>query len=100
DDVRAGVEVGAVDGADGLGLGEREEVVVARQRLRPVPEALAPEVGLGEAVALEEGAHRAVEDEDAAVEEGAEAVERGHGSRGRSGPERYGRVKGDGGSEV
>ena len=81
DDVRARVEEGAVDVANDRGLREREEVVVALQRLRPVGEAIAAEVGLVERVALDHRAHRAIEDEDAVGEELAETVGAvGHGS--------------------
>ena len=66
-----------MDVADDLGPGEREQVVVAPERLRVVGEARAPEVVLRERVALDHRAHGAVEHEDAFAEEGGEGVERG-----------------------
>ena len=63
DDVGAGLDISAVDVVD-VGLaGEREEVVVAAEARRPVGEALAAPLALGEAEALYHGAHGAVEDE-------------------------------------
>jgi len=58
--------------ADELGLSEDEQVVRAGELDRPVGEARAAERRLGEPVALNQRAHRAVEDQDPAVEEGAE----------------------------
>ena len=54
-----------MDGPNDVGLGQDEQVVVALQVARPVGEALAAEVGLGQLVLLDHGAHGAVEDEDA-----------------------------------
>ncbi len=65
DDVGTGVEILAVDAGDDLGLGQRQQVVLAAQVARMVGEALAAEVGLGQLVTLDERAHRAVEHEDA-----------------------------------
>ena len=46
---------------------EHEQIVVAAQVARVAREARAPEVGLGEGVALDHRAHRTVEHENAAV---------------------------------
>ncbi len=54
-----------MDGPDGVGTGQAQEVVVAPQVPRMSREPLAPEVRLGEPVALEHRAHRAVEHQDA-----------------------------------
>ena len=64
DDVRAGLEVGRMDRADDLGLGEREEVAVAPQVTRPVGEAVAPVVALAQTVGLDHRPHGAVEHQD------------------------------------
>jgi hypothetical protein len=64
DDVRAGVQIRGVDGANDLRPGEREQVAVALQLARPVGEALAPPVRLAQVVGLDHGAHRPVEQED------------------------------------
>ena len=62
--IRACLGVGVVDVLDGLRLGQHQQVVVAAQVARPVGEALATELLLGEAVPLDHRAHRAVEHED------------------------------------
>ena len=78
-----------MDLADDLGLGQREEVVVAAQVLRVVGEALATEGGLVEAPVLEHRAHRPVEDDDPLAEQVRQAgetrgpAERRGGGRGR-----------------
>ena len=64
DDVRAGLEVAVVDLAHDLGLGQHQDVVGALQVARVVLEALAAEVRLGQRVALDHRAHRAVEHQD------------------------------------
>ena len=64
DDVGAGGEVLLVDRGDHVGPGHLQQVVVALQALRMVLEALAAVVGLGQAMALDHRAHRAVEDDD------------------------------------
>ncbi len=64
DDVRAGLEIGVVDRSDDVGPGQREEVVVPAQVARMTGETFAAEVGLGQPVALDHRAHRAVHDED------------------------------------
>ena len=64
DEVAACIEVGPVDVGDDLRLGDRQQVVVALEVLTPVGEPGPAIVGLGELVALDEGAHRAVQDED------------------------------------
>ena len=63
-DVGTGSEVGVVDAADRVRLGDVEQVVVAVDGAVPRVE-LGPAVGvLVEPEALDHGAHRAVEDED------------------------------------
>ncbi len=68
EDVRAGLEVLPVDIAHQRGLRERQEVVVAAQLARPVAKAAAPIVLFRKARALDHGAHRAVEQQDASCE--------------------------------
>ena len=63
-----------MDAGDRLGLGEREQVVVAAQVARPVGEPAAAEVGLAEPVLLDHRAHRAVEHEDARLQEGGQRL--------------------------
>ena len=70
DDVRARFEILAVDAADQLGLRQHEQVIVAAQVARPVAKALAPELRLVQVLALDHGAHGAVEHQDALGEEG------------------------------
>src|SRR5215510_8763706 len=65
DDVRAGLEVLAVDGLDGRRLRQREQVGVALDVPGMGLEALTPEVRLLEAVRLEHRPHGAVDDDDA-----------------------------------
>ena len=85
----------AVDVADDVRLGEAEQVVVAAEVLRVIGEALAPEVLLGQLVALEERAHRAVEHEDPLAQEPVEALEAlGAGER------RAGEARGSSGARV
>ncbi len=70
--------------ADELGLGQRQQVVVALLVAAVVGEPLAAVVGLGQAVGLDHRPHRAVEHEDALAQGGGEvgggvwAVLRGH----------------------
>ncbi len=72
DDVGAGCEVLGVNLADHLGPGQREQVVVAPEVARGRGEALAAEIGLREPVALDGRAHRAVQYQDAAPEQGSQ----------------------------
>jgi hypothetical protein len=58
--------------ADQFGLREREEIVVALEVGGPVAEARAAIARLREPVILDHRAHRAVEDEDPAIQEGAQ----------------------------
>ena len=69
DEVGAGGEVLLVDRGHQLRLGQRQQVVVALEVAGPVGEALAAVAGLVGPVALDRGAHRAVEDEDALAHE-------------------------------
>ena len=59
------------------GPDQREEVAVAAQVARVVPEALAAVVGLPRLVALDERAHRAVHDDDPLAEQVGQAGEPG-----------------------
>ena len=61
-----------MDAGDDLRLRQREQVVVARLLAVVIVEAVAVVVVLLEAVALDHGAHGAVEDEDAMGEEFAQ----------------------------
>ena len=54
-----------MDALDDVGPRQDEQVVVALQVVRMVAEALTAVVRLGERVALDHGAHRAVQHEDA-----------------------------------
>ena len=76
EDVRTGHGVGEVDRLDRLGLGEDEEVVVALLVMVADPEAVAAEVVLVEAEALDLGAHGAVEHEDPLAGGGGQGLER------------------------
>ncbi len=71
DDVGAGRQVRVVDGANDVGARQAEEVVVAAYVARVSAEALAAEVGLGQAVALDERPGRSVEHEDSLLQEWA-----------------------------
>ena len=96
DDVRPSREIGLVDLTDDGRLGQDQQVVVPLEILGEVGEALAAIVGLRELVALDHGAHAAVQDEDAALEKGFEAV-RGvsmHGLADLAARSRKGRIGG------
>ena len=69
DEVRAGLQIGGVNLADDRRLGQRQQIVVALEIAGPVAEPFAPVVGFLQAVALDHGAHRAVQDQDAAGQE-------------------------------
>mmetsp|Transcript_36612 Transcript_36612/g.84976 ORF Transcript_36612/g.84976 Transcript_36612/m.84976 type:complete len:483 (-) Transcript_36612:1085-2533(-) len=79
DQVSAGGEVLLVDLADDIGPREQQQLVVALQVLGVVLEALAAVVGLGQLVALDHRAHRAVEHGDALLEQGRQALGAGVG---------------------
>ena len=72
DEVGAGLEVLTVDARDDLGPGDAEQFVVPLHVARPVREALAAVAGLVRAVPLDGGAHRAVEHEDALLQQGGQ----------------------------
>ena len=57
------------------GREQDQEIAVALEILRVILEALAAEVRLGQLVALDHRAHRAVEDEDPPGQQGAQGVE-------------------------
>ena len=73
DHVGACIEIGRVDFADDLRLGQAEDVAVATQVLRVVGEALATEGSFVEAPFLEHRAHRPVEDDDPLAEQVGQA---------------------------
>ena len=73
DQVGAGLEVGAMDGLDRVGLGQDEQVVVALEVAGVVLQTLAPVVGLRELQPLEHGAHGPVEVDEALPEQRLEA---------------------------
>ena len=75
DDVGAGGEILVMDGADDVGPRKDEHVAVPAEVPRVIREALAAEIGFRQLVALNHRPHRAVEDEDAALEQGAERIE-------------------------
>src|SRR6185295_13856951 len=96
DDVGPGVEVRAVDGEHDVRPGQVQQLVVTAYVGRVVSEALPAEVGLFERVALDERAHRAVEDQDPLAKrlvqpgQAARAVEGGDGRAvGRGGHTRW-----------
>ncbi|MCY1284935.1 hypothetical protein D9M70_338560 [compost metagenome] len=68
EDVRAGVQVGLLDGLDHVRAAQQQQVVVALHVARPVGEAGAAVVLFLQLVALDHGAHAAVEDQDALFE--------------------------------
>jgi hypothetical protein len=74
DQVRACLEVLAVDAADQVGLGQAQQVVVPPQVTGPVREPLAAVVRLLELVPLDHRPHGAVEDEQALLERGGELL--------------------------
>ena len=63
--VGTGLQIGGMDVANNLRLGDGKQVVVALQLRRPVGEALAAIIGFLQLVALNHRAHRAVEQQDA-----------------------------------
>src|SRR5690606_7771243 len=72
-DVGARLEVVAVHLPDDVGPGEDEEIGVPLELPGMLGEALPPVVSFGEAVALEGGPHRAIDDQDALLGEGLDA---------------------------
>ncbi len=68
ENVRAGIQVGFLDGLDDVGARQQQQVVVAFHVLWPVDEAFATVVGFFQLVALDHGAHAAVENQYALLE--------------------------------
>ncbi len=64
DDIGAGLEIGEMDFADSVGLGQDQQIVVAAQVARPVREPVAAKIGFGKLALLDHRAHGAVEHED------------------------------------
>ena len=75
DDVGARLEVGGMDGANDLGLGEAEEVAVALQLAVRRREPLAPVLRLAQAVGLDHRPHGPVEQQDPARQQRLEQRE-------------------------
>ncbi len=75
DDVGTGLEIAAMDLADQLGTGQRQQVVVALEVARPVAEALAAVISLAEPVRLDDGSHRAVEHQDPLAKQAPELAD-------------------------
>ena len=68
DNIRTRLEIGCVNVADDLRLGQHQQVIVALDIHMPVGKALATIIRLLEFVALDHGAHGAIQDEDALLE--------------------------------
>ena len=77
DDVGAGAQVGEMDVADRVGLGEIEQVVVAAHLAVPGVEARAAELLLLQLQRLDHRPHGAVEHQDALARQRAQLVRRG-----------------------
>ncbi len=73
-----------MDGADDVGLGQHQQVVVALQVAGPVGEAVAAEVGLAQPVLLDHRPHRAVEDQDTLGQLGLELFSSVHSCQQKS----------------
>ena len=69
DEVGARVEIFAVNRLDHAGLRDRQEIVVAAQIPGPVREPAAAEVGLAQLMALDHGAHGAIENDESFPEQ-------------------------------
>ncbi len=86
DQVRARGQVLLVDLADDLGARQQQQFVVALHVHRMAGEALAAVLRLGQLVALDHGAHRAVQDQDALAQQrgqvGGTGVGQGRGHGG------------------
>ncbi len=65
DNVGTGLQIGRMDVADDLRLGDGQQIIVALEVARVVSKALAAIIRLLERIALDHGAHGAVEDQDA-----------------------------------
>jgi hypothetical protein len=70
--VGAGGEILTVDFANDFRLGQQQQIVIALQIARPVGEARAAIIGFGQAVALDHGAHRAIQNQDTFSGQGEE----------------------------
>ena len=74
DEIGPGLEEGAVDAGDQLGLGQAEQVAAAAQVHGVAGKTLAAEIRLLQVVGLDHGAHGAVEEQDAFGEQGAQLL--------------------------
>jgi hypothetical protein len=84
EDVGAGREIRAVHLLHHVGPGQHQQLVVAGWVVGMFAEALAPEVGLGQALCLEHGPHGPVDHEDPLGEQAFELVASlgsGHGHK-------------------
>ena len=69
ENVGAGFQIGGMNAANHLRLREQQEVVVTFEIAREISEARAAVIGLLQAVALDHGAHGAIENQNALGEE-------------------------------
>src|SRR6202012_1309825 len=74
DNVRACLEKTAVDVANHLWLGQREQIAVVQQILLRIAETFAADVRLRHPVGANGGAHRAIDDGDALFEDPAQGM--------------------------
>ncbi|MNK92639.1 hypothetical protein D3C87_1127690 [compost metagenome] len=94
DDVGASFQVLAVDLGDHIGPHQGQQLVVALHVLAVAGEALAAEVRLAQLVALDHGAHGAVQDQDALAQQAGEFAALGIGfGRVRQAGIRHGQVR-------
>ena len=93
DDVCAGIQVGLLDSADDVRAAEDQQVVVTLYIAWPIGEARAAIVLFLQLVALDHGAHAAVEDQDAFLQGLLKGIEAGTAIGQRHGENYLGRVK-------
>src|SRR5690606_22971784 len=79
DDIGPGLKVLAVDLIDDVGPHQRQQLVVALEVLAMFGETLPAEVGFAELVSLDHGAHGAVQDQDALLQQADEVAAAGIG---------------------
>ena len=77
ENVGAGMEVGVMDAADCVRLGQAQQIVVALERMGPIRETLSPVFLLGQVQRLRLRSERAVQDENSAAEQSAERIRPG-----------------------
>ena len=91
--IRAGIQVGLLDSADDVRAAEDQQVVVTLYIAWPVGKAGAAIVLFLQLVALDHGAHAAVEDQDAFLQGLLKGIEAGTAIGQRHGENYLGRVK-------